>query len=205
MAKLVGSVGARGAWGWFGWIALTCAIAAALPLLKPPVQAYPIGSTDRHAYVLATGNLFPALPVQHVVYTESIPHFEAADGLYSPDQSVIDIRVLNDSLSRADYIEVLRHEYGHALLHTWCEQDSSGDEAFESVVDFTTTSTADVPAQLAGLALEYRADAGQFGTYASSDLAEWLAEAYVSYMAGNDIPPQVRAFYDSLRSAGLQR
>jgi len=199
-ADLADSVGARSAWGWLGWIATTCAIAVVLAPLVPPVQARPFHTSDRQAYELATNHLFPGLPVQHVVYVESIPQSGIADGLYCPARSVIDIRVLNDTISRSDYIAILRHEYGHALLCTWFEWGSSGDGAFESLVDFTTTNTVDVPSQLAGVALEYRAHPRQFGVYASSDFAEWLAEAYVSYVAGDDLPPHVKSFYDSLRS-----
>ena len=195
---------ARGAWGWLGWVAATCVVGAVVFHSMPVRVTHPVGTSDRQAYVLATENRFAGMPVQHVVYTDSIKQNHEADGLYLPDEAEVEIRVVDNTLSKADYTEVLRHEYGHALLYTWCVLDSDGDAAFDNVVHFTAKHADALPAELAGVGRDYQADPDLFGAYAKTSLVEWMAEAYVAYMAGEDVPPSVKSFYDGLHT-GLRR
>ena len=194
---------ARGAWGWVGWVATTCVIATAIVHGIPAAQAHPIGSTDRQAYTLATGDLFPELPVQRVEYVDKIAGYPNADGLYEPQKATILVRVPDDDLPKTEYVQIIRHEYGHVLLYTWCEKDSYGDPAFEGVIHYTVHNTDALPDELAGVAREYRDDPDAFGAYGGTDLAEWLGEAFVAYMAHGDVPPRTVAFFDSMKKQAV--
>jgi hypothetical protein len=181
------------------------ALAWGVVLAKPAPQVHPIGTTDLQTYELATGGQFRWLPVQHVVYEDRAAGDGAAEGYYRPDSGEVVVVLREGSLSRDEYVRILRHEYGHALLFAWCIACDCGEDWFQETLQCTSFRDTDLPKELQGPAAEYRADPGRFGSYARCCLCEWMAEAYASYVADEDVPAQTRSFFESLRSVGAPR
>jgi hypothetical protein len=175
-----------------------CVSAGAVALAQPVPETRPIGTTDRQAYDLATQDRFPWLPLQHVEYAEHSAAVGPADGYFFPDRRLIVVTVRSGALSRADYLAVLRHAYGHALLFEWCVA-GEGVGSFEGAERFTGDAGASLPEGLLGAAADYRAAPGLFGSYARRSLCEWLAEAYAAYVSGDDVPARTGAFFDALQ------
>ena len=190
---------------WFVGLALAAwALAWGVVIAEPAQAVHPIGTTDVQAYELATGGQFRWLPVQHVEYEDRAIGDDAVAGYFRPESGEVVVVLHEGSLSRDEYVAILRHEYGHALLFAWCVACDGGKGWFEETLRLTPTHDADLPEELRGPAAEYRADPERFGSYAQCCLCEWMAEAYISYVAGDDVPAQTRSFFDSLRSVDDQ-
>jgi hypothetical protein len=192
---------ARGVGRFAVWVAVAGVLAWAIVLAEPAAEAHPVGTSDRQAYELATGGRFPWLPVQHVEYRDAEVGAGEADGYCAPEQSLVTVVLRSGSLPRDEYVAILRHEYGHALLYTWCTSCGCGEDGFLETLQFTPTGGAGLPEGLRGPAKDYRADPGYFGSYARRSLCEWLAEAYAGYVAGDGIPEATSEFFDTLSRA----
>lgn len=103
------------------------------------------------------------------------------------------------------FIRTLRHEYGHAFLADWLEAHkirASKDPYLPYTPSGKKADLGTVPADLRPLVTEYRAQPKKLydQTYLMSSFDEYFAESYQRYVAGDTVPPKMRAFLDAAKS-----
>jgi len=100
---------------------------------------------------------------------------------------------------RAGFIQVLRHEYGHAFLYEWLA--ARGDAQLSYLPFMQRSSPPDAsayPPDLRPVIDEYLSSPKNlYGSeYPMSNFAEYIAESYARFLGNDEVPPKTRRFFE---------
>jgi len=198
---------------------VSLALLLAGPLAVPRVVAWldsewhPPTSSESDTYRVATQGKFSSIPYRRHVRLVKAPLdlIDASKAIPAGWYDVTDrsITVVNNGNlgDSVMFAHKLRHEYGHAFVHDYlrARHGITGGLVVMSLLQRLgphATLPKEMSDELAPLYREYRDSPALFGPYASTSFGEWLAEAYVAYVANSKLPPSTERFMR--RAAAMQ-